>query len=148
MKSTLLALSIAMFFSCQSQRNSASKMASVIEDVYFQNWMSGVRGGGAGIHFHVLLKSPLPAGTKLHTVLFKGKQAEFRQQDSLHYVATIPTKIGARPDPEKEESATPLPESTRAELYFVTGGKSAVHILENVREKEMLAYPVMNKPSE
>ena len=147
MKSFLLLIMSMMFFSCQSQKEIASKIATSIEEVYFERWMAGVRGGGAGINFHVRFKSPLSKTVQLQKVVFKGKEALFSKQDDLNYMAGITTKKGGRTDTE-EETNEPLPESNEAKLYFIVNGKSAIHTLENVNEKEMFAYPVMNKNRE
>lgn len=148
MKPLFLILSIITFISCQSQKEVTAKIANSIQDVYFEGWVAGVRGGGAGINFHVIFKSPLSKDMQLQKVVFKGKEADFSKRGDAHYIANIITKIGGRSNPEKEEAVAVLPESNQAELYFVVNGKSVVHILENVNEKETLAYPVMNKPRE
>jgi len=147
MKALLSLITVITFFSCQSQKEIAAKIAASFEDVYFERWVAGVRGGGAGINFHVRFKTPLSKTVQLQKVVFKDKEAVFSKQDDLQYVASIVTKIGGRPDAE-EEMADPLPESNKAKLYFIVNGKSVIHTLENVREKEMLAYPVMNKNRE
>jgi hypothetical protein len=134
---------------CATQVTKTKAMDTVsenIQEVYFESWVSGVRGGGSGINFHVNFKTPLSDDIQLQKVVFKGKEAVFSTQDSLHYTANIITKTGGRSNVDEEQSSEPLPESNDAKLYFIVKGQSVVHTLENVKEKEMLAYPSMNKP--
>jgi hypothetical protein len=146
MKGLFLLLTVTIIGSCQSQKGIPKEVVNTIEQVYFESWVAGVRGGGAGINFHVNFKTPLSKDTQLEKVIFKDKEAVFSTRDRLHYTANIITKKGGRPNIDGEESTDPLPESNTAQLYFKIKGKSAIHTLDKVEEKEMLAYPAMNKP--
>ena len=146
MKNSMFLIMITVFVSCQSQKKVLDKAITSMEEVYFESWVAGVRGGGAGINFHVNFKKPLSEDIQLKKVMFKGKEAVFSTQDSLHYTANSITKIGGRSKVDEEESNEPLPESNAAKLYFIVKGKSVVHALKNVKEKKTLYYPAMNKP--
>jgi hypothetical protein len=140
-------LFLFMFFSCTSQKQVSNQVLQSIQDVYFQSWIAGVRGGGAGINFHVNFKTPLSDDIQLQKVIFKGKEAVFSTQDSFHYIAYIVTKQGGGLNPTEEEvQNNPLTEETSATLFFIVKGKPVIQVLKNVKEKEMLAYPSMNKP--
>ncbi|ESU29964.1 hypothetical protein FLJC2902T_04490 [Flavobacterium limnosediminis JC2902] len=145
MKHFIFLISFMVFVSCVSQKQVPEKVTESIDEIYFQKWVAGVRGGGAGITFCVNFKTPLQVGTALNKVIFKGKEAVFTTQDGLHYMATIITIKGGKSSSDEEENNEVLPESNAAKLYFTVKGQSAVHALENVKEKEMLAYPSMNK---
>lgn len=146
MKHLLLLITVMFFVSCESQKKISESVTQSLAETYFEGWVSGVRGGGAGINFHVVFKTPLAAQTQLEKVVFKGKEAVFQTQDGLHYTAYIITKSGGKNRPDQEPVNEPLPESTKAVLYFKQNGKMKVHTIKNVKEKEMLAYPSMNKP--
>jgi len=136
-----------MFFvSCESQKKVSERVTESVVETYFEGWVAGVRGGGAGINFHVIFKTPLSDEIQLEKVVFKGYEAVFQTQDGLHYTAFIVTRSGGKNTPEEEQTSEPLPESNQAVLYFKQNGKTAVHTIANVKEKEMLAYPSMNKP--
>lgn len=146
MKHLLLLITVMFFVSCESQKKISESVTQSLAETYFEGWVSGVRGGGAGINFHVVFKTPLAAQTQLEKVVFKGKEAVFQTQDGLHFTAYIITKNGGKNTPDQEPVNEPLPESTKAVLYFKQNGKTKVHTIKNVKEKEMLAYPSMNKP--
>lgn len=146
MKHLFLLITALFFVSCESQKKVSERVMESVAETYFEGWVSGVRGGGAGINFHVIFKTPLSAEMQLEKVVFKGKEAVFQTQDGLHYTAYIITKSGGKNTPDEESVSEPLPESTKAILYFKQNGKTKVHTVENVKEKEMLAYPSMNKP--
>ena len=146
MKHIFLLLTAMFFVSCASQKKISESVTRSLTETYFEGWVSGVRGGGAGINFHVVFQTPLSDQTKLEKVVFKGKEAVFQTQDGLHYTAYIITKSGGKNTPDQEPVSEPLPESTEAVLYFKQNGKTKVHTIKNVKEKEMLAYPSMNKP--
>lgn len=144
MKHFVSLLIVAVLCSCGSQKELASLKESV-EDSYFERWVAGIRGGGSGINVHITFKAPLEAGVILEKVTFKGFEVPFAKQDERHFMAQIVTRKGNR-DNTEDSTEMPLPESNTAELLFSVDGKSVVYTIENVREKEMLAYPVMNKP--
>lgn len=146
MKHFFLLMTVMFFVSCESQKKISESVTQSLAETYFEGWVSGVRGGGAGINFHVVFKTPLATETQLEKVVFKGKEAVFQTQDGLHYTAYIITKSGGKNMPDQEPVNEPLPESTKAVLYFKQNGKTKVHTIKNVKEKEMLAYPSMNKP--
>lgn len=146
MKKLFVLLTIMFFVSCKSQKQVSEIVVKSIEETYFEGWIAGVRGGGAGINFHVNFQKPLSDEIRLEKVLFKGKEALFHSQDKLHYTANITTRKGGGLKTEEEDNHEPLPESNKAVLYFTEKGKSVIHTIENVKEKEMLAYPSMNKP--
>lgn len=146
MKKLFLFLSIMFFVSCKSQKQVSDKTVQSIEETYFESWVAGVRGGGAGINFHVNFQKPLSDEIQLEKVLFKGKEAIFYSQDKLHYTANIITRKGGRLAAEEEDNHEPLPESNKAVVYFKEKGKSVIYTITNVKEKELLAYPSMHKP--
>ncbi|CAM3628396.1 hypothetical protein FSS13T_11420 [Flavobacterium saliperosum S13] len=147
MKHLFLLITVLFFVSCESQKKATERMTESLVETYFEGWVSGVRGGGAGINFHVIFRTPLAAEIQLEKVVFKGKEAVFTSEDGLHYTAYIITKKGGGPVIEGEEEINePLPESNKAVLYFKVKGKSEIYTVEDVKEKEMLAYPSMNKP--
>lgn len=146
MKHLFFIIVVMTFFSCKSLKQLSDEVVPLFDAIYFEKWVAGVRGGGTGIHFYVIFKTPLPADIQLQKVDFKGKEAVFSTQDGLHYTANIITKKGGNFNTGENENNETLPESNAAKLYFSVKGKLEVHTLENVKEKEMLAYPSMNKP--
>lgn len=146
MKHVFFVITVLFFVSCASQKQVSGKVVETLDETYFQGWIAGVRGGGAGINFHVKFKTQLTDNIQLEKVLFKGKEAVFSTQDKLHYIANITTRRGSGSKLEEDNNYQPLPESNKAVLYFRVKGKSEIYTVKDVKEKEILAYPSMNKP--
>lgn len=121
----------------------------LFEEVYYQKWVAGIKGGGSGINFYVVLKAPLEKGIVLEKVQFESYEGLFIKQSDTVYVANIKTNLNdlvLDEDPKNEYGnkppATKL-KSKEANLYYLVKGKEVIHNFKNVKEKEMLAYPSM-----
>ena len=152
-------LSIVLL-SCGISKTNIQKLEgqTQIKEVYSQAWVAGVRGGGAGINVFVNLNSPFEKGLVLEKIQFKNYEATFEKTNELSYIARIDTgqnqlkgiNIEAT-DVEEEtvvhESKVSLKEN-QAILFFTKEGKMYSKIIENVEEREMIAYPSVRKPTE
>lgn len=157
----LLSLSITSC-KCQEQtrdnqngkENKVSQADNIpFEEIYYQSWVAGIQGGGAGITVYLNLKKPLDttiAFEKLQVKVYETTTIE--KIDDLHYVARINTHtndLKLEEDPKKEygneipaKSDINLKEG-QVKLFFTKNGKSLFQLVEGVQEKEMLAYPSM-----
>lgn len=147
---------------CQEQtRNTTNgkenKMAQEeniqFEGVYFQKWVAGIQGGGAGITVYLNLKNPLDKAvtfTKLQLKVYETTTIE--KIDDLHYIARINTHtndLNLEEDPKKEYGNEIPPKSGvnlkegQVKIFFTKKGKTHFQLVEDVQEKEMLAYPSM-----
>ena len=153
-----LFLSISML-SCGSTKSDVLKLdeQTQIKEVYSQNWVAGVRGGGAGINVFVNLNTPFEQGTVLEKIQFKKYEANFEKTDELRYVARINTgqnKLkGINVEVTDSEDAIPNDseinlKENQAILFFKKEGKEFSKIIENVEEREMIAYPSVRRPTE
>jgi hypothetical protein len=143
------------FLSCSSSKEAETqKVSDTIDSVYYQKWIAGVRGGGSGINFFVTLKKSLEKDIVLKKVAFESYEANFKKLSETNYVAYIKTNSNQKDlnldiNPEKEYG-NKAPEvqlkRNEANLFFIINGKQIIKNLQNVKEKEMLAYPSMEKP--
>jgi hypothetical protein len=150
------------FFSCGStneviQSVEKAQLQEEIQEVYFQGWIAGVRGGGAGIGFYVNFKKPLEDEVTLEKVHFRTYEAMFNKVNDTNYIANITTGQNQRDEilvetdekVKKEVKASNINlKGNQAILFFKKDGKLYSKTIENVKEKEMIAYPSMRRPTE
>lgn len=157
----LLSLSITSC-KCQEQtrnnqngkENKVSQEDNIVfEEIYYQSWVAGIQGGGAGITVYLNLKKPIEttiAFEKLQVKVYETTTIE--KIDDLHYVARINTHtndLKLEEDPKKEYGNEIPPKSDvnlkegQVKIFFTKNGKSSFQLVEGVQEKEMLAYPSM-----
>lgn len=152
-------ISISLLFvftlMCSSaQKNIENDLKNNIKEVYFERWVAGVRGGGSGINFHIFLNKSLSDNEFLQKVQFENKEAVFQKMDDLHYVAYIKTNLN---DLELHETSdkefgneAPVVDFNlkpqQAKVFVVENNNEVSFLIDNVKEKEMIAYPSMNKP--
>jgi hypothetical protein len=149
-------------FSCASSQETIQNIDKTqiqenIQDIYFQGWIAGVRGGGAGIGFYVNFKKPLEDPIILEKVHFRTYEATFNKINDLNYIANINTGQNQREEILVETDAKikkqNIPsninlEGNKAILFFRKNGILFTKTFDNVKEKEMIPYPSMRKPTE
>lgn len=151
-KTAVFLFSIA-FLSCSLNKNIQQ---DEIQETYYQSWVAGVRGGGAGINFHVNLSKPFADGVVLEKLKFKGFDANFIKNGDLQYTAAISTGQNRVRQEEfltdevkvEKETQTPIKYDNTAILYFRNNKKTYSITIKNVKEKEMIPYPSMRKPTD
>lgn len=122
-----------------------------IKEVYFQNWVAGVRGGGSGTNFHLEFEQELPTDIILNQVYFRGNKAVVQKNSETQYVIAFHGTANLRnneelvsdvPPVEVKKIEAPIPISDdEAVLEFTQKGKLKHYKIKNVTRKEMLAYP-------
>lgn len=146
------------FFSCGTckeaiQSTEKIQLQEEIQEVYFQGWVAGVRGGGAGIGFYVNFKNPLKDNITLEKVHFRTYEALFNRVNDTNYIANITTGQNQRDEilvetDEKVKASNINLKGNQAILFFKKDGKLYSKTIEDVKEKEMIAYPSMRRPTE
>ena len=134
----------------------ATEVPFVVSDSYFQHWVAGIQEGGKGTKIYFDLESVQP-GVTFNTLYFRGKTAkiEYIPESKYTFMADIRTDSD-RPDiimdadPSAEAENRPpvtmpfeIPD-THAAFTYTYEGETRVHVLENIKEKEMIAYPSGN----
>lgn len=164
MKTILLLLAV-MFFSqnCSKPELEQSKeqeMGNKIVDkfpveigsVYFESWVSGVRGGGAGTNFYIEFKTRLPKEIVLKQLYFRDKQSALDPSSETLYLSKfINNEINPRDDVlmnyETSTSRTiagisPFPiKDNQAILEYVIKDELFHYLISDVKERELEFYP-------
>ncbi|WP_299213078.1 hypothetical protein [uncultured Aquimarina sp.] len=154
-KISLLSILVAFTQCATSQK--IDKIAPVqLKDPYFQNWISGVRGGGAG--FMVYLPLDGTSDVQLETVYFKGKEVKLNFENNKAVYSgrytdpkTVRKDIIMSSDPKEEYSnkVSEIEQKIPFELKdgecvvaYTKDGKKGYFKLDKLPEKELKAYPM------
>ncbi|WP_299434039.1 hypothetical protein [uncultured Aquimarina sp.] len=150
-------LSILVTFTQCATSQKIDKMAPVeLNAPYFQNWVSGIEGGGAGFMLYIPVD---PASdVQLENAYFKGKSVKLkRKPNEAVYVGrytdpgTVRKDIVMSDDPKEEynNKAPEIEEKIPFELKegecviaYSKNGKEGYFKLDNLPEKELKAYPM------
>ena len=160
---TLLGMSF-VFFSLSncgsstavSETTGSSEKPFKLINSYYQDWVAGVQGGGSGTNIHLRFETMEP-GVELVDVYFRNNSASLTRKmtSAIAYIGQI-KKQENRPDiimdgdiSQEAQNRPPkmLPleiPDTHAAFRYSYQGKTYVHVIENIEEKEMLAYPSSN----
>jgi hypothetical protein len=145
----LIPFLIVCITSCSSQKENINKENVQIS---YQKWTAGVRGGGSGINIFIDLKEPLDkevAIEKAQILYYETTQID--KINDTQYVCHVRSEFNNRildENPDNEYGNQPpvfrlkdtLKEGT-IKLFFKKAGKTTIQTFENVKEKELLAYP-------
>jgi len=124
--------------------------------VYYQNWVAGVRGGGSGMDLYI--SKSVVGDKKLITAYFKGKSVKFDPmvENSNIYIARFKGEANKRYDINMEADAineygNTIPVNKDSIPFKLAPNDAVVSYLENkalkylklinIPKKESLAYP-------
>lgn len=152
--SIFVLLIMASFSQCSSTKNLLENAPIDIDQVYFQKWIAGVEGGGSGLNIFIPAKETIP---KLDSVYFRGKgmNLEIEENGSL-YIGRFKTGLNQKKDivmsndPNAEygnkapETLQKIPftlKETECVISYQKDGKTMYFKIDDIVEKEMIAYP-------
>jgi hypothetical protein len=147
MKNLIVVFLVCFLVSCGTANKAEAQSEIKVAEAFHQGWTAGVRGGGGGINFNLMLKSELPKGIELKRVIFKGFEVPFIQQDTLSYNAAIITGVNQERFEGDEKSTSSSPKNNtklkdnEAILIYSKNGKEYQQKITNVVEKPALEYP-------
>ena len=160
MKTIISILSIFLTQNCNPKAtiDSQEKLPAEILEVYFQKWIGGQEQTGSGTDFHIEFQTALPKDVELKKVYFQNNEAVFEAENATTFTARLNQK--SKPDiildaDSKKEYGNKAPEiknkkgdlqPTEAILEFIKNGKAIRVKIQNIKEKEIIAYP-SNKPA-
>lgn len=146
--------------SCGSSRLNINEFEDLvlIKEIYSQEWVAGIRGGGAGINIFINLNSSIENEIVLKKIQYKTYEVPVIKVNELSYVARIDTgqnKLKAS-DADKgiyDEDITINKtdfnlKNKQAILFYKKGNKYFSKIIDYVEEREMITYPSMRRPTE
>ncbi len=147
LKSVLFTIILISSYCCCSKKEISTKLPETIDEVYFQKWIGGQELSGSGIDFHLKFKNQLPQDTYLAKVYFQNQEAFFERENETTFIAKFYSKslikidsiidVNKRENPDFPFDLKP----TEAILEFHINNKAAQVKIENIQEKELLAYP-------
>ena len=160
---SLLFLLIALVFSqCASTQRLEDTLPLEIGDVYYQHWISGVKGCGAGYSLFIPIKSN-PNNIVLDSLYFKGKQVKLELKNESVFVGRFKSEANQKqdiimssdPSAEYGNSVPEISKKTPFELNdtecvvsYQKGNKTLYHKISNIIKKASAKYPSapLNRP--
>jgi hypothetical protein len=161
MKTILLLMAIVFSFqSCSQQEmeqgtgldtKSREKNFPVkIESVYFENWISGIRGGKSGTDFYIKFGESLPKSILLGRLFFRDKNEVLNPISETLYEARYLNDVYASDDalykvagkirPNEDIPYLPI-KPNEAVLEYYEFGEINYHLIKNIDEIE-LEFPI------
>ncbi len=148
----LIAISISH---CRSAQKLQSKVPLEIGIVYYQTWIAGVKGGGSGVNLYI----PIISNTnrvELDSVYFHGKVSKLEAYSDSLFIGRFKTNINQKKDmilssDPLEEYGNQVPKlekeipfklnENQCVISYKEGSKIKYFKIENIKKKELLAYP-------
>lgn len=95
----ILVIPIVMlnFSNCASTQNFEKSMPLTLGEVYYQDWVAGIKGGGSGVNIFIPF-SENPKGIILDSVYFKGKQAKLELRNNNVFIGRFKTTVNEKQD--------------------------------------------------
>jgi hypothetical protein len=161
-KITVFVLAAISLFSCACKKEMAANTSENIDYIYFQKWIGGNALSGSGTNLYLKFEKPLVKDTYLQKAFFQNQEADFDKIDETNYVAHFYGKstedlildgdtdkeYGNEP-PEDKREMPDFPydlKPTEAVLEFHINNKATHVKITNIKEKELIAYPSMDRP--
>ena len=136
-----------------NKSNFTSNPPFEIQDIYFQKWVAGVRGGGSGTNVYITF-SEVSERLVFQELFFQNKKSKLNTTSTNHLVAnfksTLNSDVIMEGDSTKEAVNIPpekIPfqlEENEVVISYSKKGKIYYYRISNIEEKEMLAYPQSN----
>jgi len=154
----LFSIVLTGFTNCSSAQKLEKDAPFKIGEVYFQSWVAGVEGGGAGTNIFIPIEDNLIKTVQLDSVYFRGKASilEFKPNYPSLYIGRFLSSSNLNKDlimsdePYKEYG-NKLPEPIQSipfelkpnecVLTFLQNGKTYYYKIENIVEKRAVQYP-------
>lgn len=132
-------------FSCVTKQNAQVVFSEKIAEIYFQQWIGGQEFTGSGINFYIQLEKPLDQNIKLEKVYFRGNEAVLNKENETNYKASFFQKNQKDKILTTENILYQITEN-QAILTYKINNKTLNIKVENIKEKELIAYPSVGKP--
>ena len=85
------------FLGCSSTRKLQKENSFIIGQVYYQNWVSGIKGGGSGMNLFIPMLTN-PKNIVLDSVYFRGKQAKLQLNNDTIFIGRFKNSTNLKPD--------------------------------------------------
>ncbi len=152
---TILLFFTTIFFAqnCSKQAlnsNLQENFPITINEVYYQHWTAGVRGGGSGTGLNIEFEKALPESIVLKQLYFGKSVSKANKVSETQYMFNFKGlanwKRGDEPETDSptQVSTTEPPftiEENEAILEYTQKGKTKYYKITNIKEKAALEYP-------
>jgi len=154
---SIIALAFVMmgFSQCSTTKKIQAEAPTTIGKVYFQKWVAGRKGGGAGLNIFIPVGD---ASVVFDSVYFRGKAVKLapNTQDQNIYVGKFISAQNKEEDlvmsndPKAEygnqkavvDTKTPFDlENNECIISYKQGNKTKYFKIENIVEKDLIPYP-------
>lgn len=152
----------ALSSSCSSKKEISTVLPEAIKEVYFRKWIGGQESSGSGTNLNLQFEVPLGQDIYLQKAYFQSQQADFDKENETTYIAhfyakSISEDLILDGDSDKEYGNKPpqnkmeMPDfpydlkPTEAVLEFNINNKVKHVKITNIKEKELIAYPSMDR---
>ncbi len=136
---------------CSSQKEITTKTPQKIESVYYQGWIAGQELGGRGINVFLKFETPIATKYVLNKIYFQDRVTNFETSNSILFVGRFFVKP-PNPNLISDENTDSTIKETIPKLCIGLKPNEAIveytenntinyFKLENIEEKELLAYP-------
>lgn len=143
------------FSNCSSVKKMQDKAPFSFDEVYYQHWVAGVRGGGSGVNVFISLKSN-PDNIELDSIYFRGQQSKVEISNEKLIIGRFLTKanqkediiMSSEPHAEYGNKAPELPKNTPFSLKddecvisYKQGETTKYYKISNMLRKPSPHYP-------
>jgi len=152
---TLLAILMMGFSQCSTVKKIQEEAPVSIGEVYFQKWVAGIKGGGAGLNIYIPVND---TSIKLDSVYFRGMTTNLfpKYQEENIYVGKFISDhnkkedlvMNSDPKAEYGNKRAIIKENSPFELKqneciisYTDGKKTKYFKIENIVEKAIVPYP-------
>jgi len=154
----LFSIVLTGFTNCSSAQKLEKDAPFKIGEVYFQSWVAGVEGGGAGTNIFIPIEDNLIKTVQLDSVYFRGKASilEFKPNYPSLYIGRFLSSSNQMKDlimsdEPNAEYGNKLPEPIKSipfelklkecVISYLSDGKKLFYKIENITEKRAVQYP-------
>jgi hypothetical protein len=151
----LMLVALTGFSQCSSTRILQENAPLEIGNVYFQKWIAGIQGGGSGINLFI---PTTKSSIKLDSVYFRDMavKLESTPNDDVLYIGRFKSEFNQKKDiimssEPNAEFENPVPKIKRKSPFILKdnacvisykeGDKTRYFKIENIAEKNLIAYP-------
>jgi len=112
------------FLDCSKQFNFKKNSDLIIKELYYESWISGVKGGESGFNIHLTLEKKLEKNLEIQGIYFKQYYCELGNTKENQYLGHITT--GSNREANSEVVPVVSDEVETTNLPFVLEGDDAV----------------------
>jgi len=140
---------------CSSTQKLQNTLPFQIGDVYYQDWVSGIQNGGSGTNVYIQIISNTNK-IELDSIYFHGRAAKLELINNMLAIGRFSSIISYNNDivmssNPNEEFGNKVPElkkkpdfelkDNQCVISYKIDGKTKYFMIDNIRKKELLAFP-------